>query len=197
MTLADLDINGVYSYADYYSWKFEERVELIKGKIFPMSPAPNRFHQFIAGKLFLKIGNFLDKSPCQVYFAPFDVRLPIKGKKDEEIFAVLQPDLCVICDKTKLTDIRGCLGAPDIVVEILPPSNSKKELRYKYDVYEEFGVKEYWVVFPSVKVMMIYTLHNGKYVPSRLFSVEETIQSSVLPGLSITLTDIFGEDEEE
>jgi Uma2 family endonuclease len=196
MTLADLDLNKIYSYADYFKWRFEERVELIKGKIFLMSPAPNRYHQFIAGKLHLEIGNYLKKSPSQVYFAPFDVRLPLKSKHDEDIYTVLQPDLCVICDKNKLLDDRGCLGAPDIVVEILSPSNSKKELKYKYDVYEESGVQEYWVVFPAEKTVMMYLLKEGTFVPSRPLVMGDILQSAVLPGLNIDLVDVFGEDEE-
>ena len=133
MQLADLDINKIYTYADYYKWKFEERVELIKGKIFEMSPAPNRLHQEIAGKLYLRLGTFLYNNPCKVYIAPFDVRLPRKSKNDKDITTVLQPDLCVICDPSKL-DVRGCIGAPDIVVEVLSPSNNKKELKNKYEV---------------------------------------------------------------
>jgi Uma2 family endonuclease len=138
MQLADLDLNKVYTYADYYGWDFEERVELINGKVFAL-PTPNRYHQFIAGQIHLALGIFLRSNPCSVYFAPFDVRLPRKSNKDEDIITVLQPDLCVICDKSKLSDPRGCLGTPDIVVEILSPSNGKKELKYKYEVYEEVG----------------------------------------------------------
>ncbi len=197
MTLADLDIDKVYTYADYFKWKFEERVELIKGKLFPMSPAPNRYHQFIAGQIHLALGIFLRSSPCSVYFAPFDVRLPRKSNKDEDIITVLQPDLCVICDKSKLSDPRGCLGAPDIVVEILSPSNGKKELKYKYEVYEESGVKEYWVVFPVERTMLIYTLVEGKFVSSRPMVEGDIITSSVLPGFSMDLKEMFGEEEDD
>jgi Uma2 family endonuclease len=197
MKFADLDLDKVYTYADYYKWKFEERVELIKGRIFKMSPAPNRMHQVVAGKIHIKIGVFLNNNPCQVYMAPFDVRLPRKSKDDKDIITVLQPDLCVICDPSKL-DSRGCVGAPDIVVEVLSPSNNKKELQNKYEVYEESGIKEYWVVMPSEKTMLVYTLTNGKYVPSRLMVSGDLITSSVLPGFSMDLTDVFsgyGEDE--
>lgn len=196
MRFADLDLDQVYTYADYFKWKFEERVELIKGKVFAMSPAPNQNHQSIAGKMHLELGTFLRKSPCKVFFAPFDVRIPRKNNRDEDIVTVLQPDLCVICDREKLTDKRGCLGAPDIVVEILSPSNSKKELKYKYDVYEEAGVKEYWVVYPEEMTMTIYTLTDGHFIPSRPYVVSDKVSSSVLPGFTMNLSDIF-EDEEQ
>jgi len=196
MQLADLDINKIYTYADYYKWKFEERVELIKGKIFEMSPAPNRLHQEIAGKLYLRLGTFLYNNPCKVYIAPFDVRLPRKSKNDKDITTVLQPDLCVICDPSKL-DVRGCIGAPDIVVEVLSPSNNKKELKNKYEVYEEAGVKEYWVVFPIERTMFIYTLVDGKFSPSKLMVGGDVVTSAILPGFSLDLTELFsGYDEE-
>lgn len=196
MTLADLDLNKVYTYADYFRWKLEERVELIKGKIFKMSPAPNQYHQRLAGNIYLQLGVFLSKSSCDVFFAPFDVRLPRKSSRDEDIITVLQPDICVVCDKAKLADPRGCLGAPDIVVEILSPSNSTKELKYKYEVYEESGVKEYWVVFPTERAMLVYTLTEGRFIASRFMVPGENVTSSVLPGFSMDLTEVFGPDED-
>ena len=194
MQLADLNRDNLYTYADYFKWQFEERVELIKGKIFPMAPAANQRHQEIAGKVYFQLSNFLYKKPCKVFFAPFDVRLPRKSNSDEDIVTVLQPDLCVICDKAKLADIRGCLGAPDIVVEILSPSNSKKELKYKYDVYEESGVKEYWVVYTEEETMTVYTLTNGAFVASRPLVAGDSVPASVLPGFALDLTEVFDLD---
>jgi Uma2 family endonuclease len=197
MELADLDLNQVYTYADYYSWKFAERVELIKGYIFKMSPAPNRIHQELIGELYLKLRNFLDKNSCKVYIAPFDVRLPRKSKKDKDIYTVLQPDLCVVCDSSKL-DKRGCIGAPDIVVEVLSPSNSKKELKNKYEAYEDAAVKEYWIVLPNEKAMFIYTLVNGKFTPSNLMASGDVVTSAILPGFQLDLAKLFsGYDDEE
>src|ERR1700761_3418608 len=122
MELADLDINKVYSYADYLKWNFKERVELIKGKLFKMSPAPNRMHQKLSVHITGHLWNYLRGNTCNLYSAPFDVRLPRKSANDTDIITVLQPDICVICDESKLDD-KGCLGAPDIVVEILSPGN--------------------------------------------------------------------------
>ncbi len=196
MKFADLDLSQVYSYADYYKWKFEERVELIKGRIFKMSPAPNRLHQELVGKLHIKLGVFLYDNPCKVYIAPFDVRLPKKSHSDMEIFTVLQPDLCVICDPKKL-DTRGCIGAPDIVVEVLSPSNNRKELKNKYEAYEDAGVKEYWIVMPYEKTMFIYTMVDGKYQPSKLLASGDMVTSASLPGFSIDLSELFGDYEIE
>ncbi len=189
----ELDVSLTYSYANYLNWLFHDRVELIKGKIFKMSPAPSRVHQEIAGKIFLKLGNFLMGRACKVYSAPFDVRFPKESSKDQDVFTVLQPDICVICDKSKLDD-RGCIGAPDLVVEILSPGNTKVELFHKYKVYEEFGVKEYWVVSQSDHSILIYTLNElGKFQPSKIFTLSEKISSSVLPGFELLLDEIFEE----
>ena len=193
MEFSSLDLTKTYTYADYYKWDFEERVELINGKVYDMMGAPNQYHQYLSGKIFLKLGNFLERKPCKVFYAPFDVRLPRKSNKDEDIITVLQPDLCVICDKEKLLDIRGCLGAPDIVVEILSPSNSKKELKYKYDVYEEAGVKEYWVVFPTEQTILTYILVENKFMASRPRVSGDVITSAVLPGFSLDVADLFEE----
>ncbi len=190
MKLADLDMNKVYTYADYCSWKFEERIELIKGYIFKMSPGPNRLHQELLGKLHLKFGNFLYRKSCQVFMAPFDVRFPRRSKEDKDIITVLQPDMFVVCDQEKL-DERGCIGAPDIVIEILSPSNNRKELKNKYEIYEESGVKEYWVVMPYEKALTIYTLTAGQFVPSRLLGSGDVVTSDILPGFSLDLTELF------
>ncbi len=199
MEFADLDLNKVYTYADYFKWKFEERVELIKGIIFKMSPAPNLIHQLISSRINAELVYYLKGGKCNVFAAPFDVRFPRKSKEDKDIITVLQPDICVVCNPAIL-DSRGCLGAPDIVVEILSPSNTEKELKYKYEVYEEAGVKEYWVVFPSDDSIMIYTLVDGKFVASRFMFAGDVFTSAVLPGFSLDLAQLFasipGKEEE-
>ncbi|MHA4811181.1 Uma2 family endonuclease [Flavitalea flava] len=193
MQLADLDFSKDYTYADYLKWTFEERLELIKGKLFKMSPAPNRMHQKlsrdIAGELFV----YLKGKSCEAYTAPFDVRLPRKSKNDQDIINVVQPDICVICDPSKLDD-RGCLGAPDIVVEILSPGNNKKELQNKYDVYEEAGIKEYWMVVPQEKAFWQYILNNdGHYIASRPKTLGDAVTTPILPGFSLNLEELFGQ----
>jgi Uma2 family endonuclease len=187
----DLDASLTYSYAHYLTWLFDERVELIKGQIFKMSPAPSRIHQKISGKILFALFRFLENQPCEAYTAPFDVRFRKESKADKDIYTVLQPDICVICDQTKLDD-RGCIGAPDIVVEILSPGNNKKELLNKYNVYQEFGVKEYWIISPSEKTFLKYTLDDsGQYQPSKLFTLSEVVTSDVLPGFELNLDEVF------
>lgn len=187
----DFSYSGEYTYADYLKWTIEERLELIKGKIYALA-APSRSHQNITGKVFLQIGSFLQRrKPCNVYVAPFDVRLPRKSKDDRDIITVLQPDICVICDPSKLDD-RGCIGAPDIVVEILSPSNNKKELKNKYEVYEESGVLEYWVVSPQDKTFLAYILdESGKYQPTRLMVGGDIYSTPVLEGFELDLEVVF------
>jgi Uma2 family endonuclease len=184
------DYGGIYTYADYLKWTIQERLELIKGKVFRMSPAPNREHQTISRNIFLAIGNFLRHNPCQVFSAPFDVRLPRKSRKDEDIITVVQPDICVICDASKLDD-RGAIGAPDIVVEILSPGNSTRELKEKYEVYEEAGVQEYWIVSPQDVTCSVYSLENGKFLLRLKATKADTVHSGILPGFSLKVEEIF------
>ena len=188
---ADIDSSLTYSYAHYLNWLFDDRVELIRGKVFKMSPAPSRFHQGVSIRIAASLFNFLENRQCQVYAAPFDVRFTKESKADKDIYTVLQPDICVICDRSKLDD-RGCVGAPDIVVEILSPGNNKTELLHKYSVYEEFGVKEYWVVSSADKTFLMYTLdQNGRYRPSKLFTFSEKITTDLLPGFELDLDKVF------
>jgi Uma2 family endonuclease len=181
-----------YTYADYLKWKFEEQVELIRGKIFKMSPAPTPRHQQISIRLSSRIFNFLEQKKCQVFNAPFDVRLPVKNKKkDDEITTVVQPDICVICDETRI-DGRGCLGAPDLVIEILSPGNIEKEVRLKFELYEEAGVKEYWIVYPSEENVAVLILNEkGKYNGAKIYAGKDLIKSIAVKGLIIQPETIF------
>jgi len=193
MQLSDLDLSKTYSYADYLQWKFEERIELIKGRIFKMSPAPSSKHQEISAEIARVLGNYLKGNPCKIYPAPFDVRLTRKSKMNEDVITVVQPDICVICDRSKI-DERGCLGAPSIVVEILSPGNNKTELQNKYEVYEESGVQEYWIVSPQDKTFFRYTLNqDGVYVASKLLPSDSEVTTPVLPGFILNLEEVFAD----
>ena len=158
------DLTGSYTCADYLTWDYDEMVELIRGKVYRMSPAPTSYHQRVVGELYLQIGTYLKKKKCEVFVAPFDVRLPQSKKKENEfIDTVVQPDICVICDPKKI-DVAGCLGAPDWIIEILSPHTSAKDLRQKFEVYEKSKVNEYWVADPVAGTMLVYTLNaKGKY----------------------------------
>lgn len=191
MTFAELDLNGTYTYADYLKWTFEERLEIIKGKIFPMS-APARIHQRISWKFTEAIVKFLEGKKYEAYAAPFDVRLtPLKRDNSNKVHTVVQPDLCVICDLDKLDD-KGCVGAPDLIIEILSPGNSRKEMREKYEVYEENGVKEYWLVEPQDKCVFVYVLNEaGKYIGLQPVTDEDILTSTTFPDLQIDLARVF------
>lgn len=182
---------GRYSYAEYLDWQIDEMVELIKGKVFrSAAAAPGRIHQEISGKIFTQLFNFLENHPCKVYQAPFDVRLPVKSKRNEDIDTVVQPDICVICDNSKLDDL-GCVGAPDLIIEILSPGNNKKELKNKYEVYEESGVREYWIIHPDEQTVMVYTLVEGRYIPSKLLTSGDFIESKSVSGFRLDLEYVF------
>ena len=182
---------GKYSYADYLTWQMDEMVEIIKGKVFkPAAAAPRRIHQEVTLKVARKLADYLDQKPCKIFVAPFDVRLPVKSKRNEDIFTVVQPDICVVCDRSKLDD-AGCIGAPDLIIEILSPGSNRKELKYKYEVYEESGVKEYWVIHPNEQTLLIYTLTLGKYVPSKLFSPGDIVDSVCIEGFYLDLEEVF------
>lgn len=202
-----LDLNKKYTYADYMTWQFEERVELIKGKVFKKAPFPGEEHQRVSSNLTVQLGLFLreKKKKWQVRYAPYDVRLPIwEGKSiseektrsvedlsDEKIETVVQPDIVVICDPSKI-DQRGCKGVPDLVVEILSEGNNQVELIEKYALYESAGVPEHWIIHPYGQSLTIYTLNEqNKYTGSKPFGSEETIRSNILEGLEIELEKIF------
>ena len=186
-----LDLSKSYTYADYLTWQFEDRVELIKGKIFKMSPAPSRKHQECSGNLFGLLWAEMKGSDCKLFASTFDVRLPKKStSKEKEVYTVVQPDLCIICDQAKLDD-KGCTGAPDLVVEILSPHTSKKDLRDKYSLYEEYGVKTYWVIYPGEKTMEVYQLdEEGHYQFEKVY-VEGDIVGIDFLKVSVDLGEVF------
>ena len=192
--ISQLDLSKQYSYADYLTWQFTDRVELLKGWVHKMSPAPLRMHQDISRRLVVLIANFIDEEKCKVYDAPFDVRLvKYKGVENKEINTVVQPDICVVCDESKLDDY-GCVGAPDFIIEILSKSTMKKDEVDKFQLYEENGVKEYWIVDIFSKVIKVFLLDpkTNKYNLLNYFTEEdETIAVNTLKGLSIDLKHLF------
>ncbi|MEN1968020.1 Uma2 family endonuclease [Lentibacillus sp. N15] len=179
-----------YSYADYQTWNEGERVELIDGKIFNMSPAPSRRHQQVLRELSTAFSVFLRDKDCEVFFAPFDVRLSVENKQDNDIDNVVQPDLSIVCDQNKLDD-KGCNGAPDMIVEVLSPSSIKLDRWEKYQLYEKSGVKEYWLVDPANESVEIHHLIDDQYNFHGVFTKEDTISIHVLTGLELKLSQIF------
>jgi Uma2 family endonuclease len=185
-----------FTYADYLKWNFKERIELIRGRIFKMSPAPTTKHQKILINISNPIINYLKKKPCQCFIAPVDVRLKGKSfrkrkRKDDEITTVVQPDIIVVCDEEKLKDERSVDGTPEFIVEILSPGNTKTETKYKLDLYEENGVEEYWVVYPEYKQVAVFLLVNDAYGKPVFYEEGDTVRSVVIKGFKIKLNDIF------
>ncbi len=193
MEALKLSLNRRYSYADYLTWIDDKRRELIDGFINLMTPAPARLHQEISGAVFGHLWHYLKNKPCKVFAAPFDVRLPKdeNEKENQNIFTVVQPDISVVCDMNKL-DEKGCIGAPDVIVEIISPSTAKKDLHDKFEIYEQSKVNEYWVVYPSDNAISVFKLDTeGKYDEGTTYKIGSTITSTLFPDLAIELKEIF------
>ncbi|NNF34147.1 MAG: Uma2 family endonuclease [Saprospiraceae bacterium] len=179
-----------YTYRDYLQFTFDEMVEIIKGKIFRMSPGPSARHQEISGNLFFQIKKGLNKKSCKIFSAPFDVILPVKDKDYMDSDRVVQPDIVVICDPEKIKE-RGCFGAPDWIIEILSPNTTKKDLQDKFDLYEESGVGEYWIAEPRNQTVEVFVLEQGSYKRIRTYVKEDEVASHTLSGLTIFLDKVF------
>ncbi|MGZ8216328.1 Uma2 family endonuclease [Methylomagnum sp.] len=173
-----------FTYGDYRRWPAEERWELIEGEAFNMSPAPSRSHQEWVLELGRQIANHLLGKPCSPFIAPFDVRLPEKNEADDDTKTVVQPDISVICDRTKL-DEAGCRGAPDFIIEVLSPGTSRTDQIHKKRLYERHGVREYWLVHPIDRVLTRYLLEEDRYGAALIEETVGTTEVHVLPALVI------------
>jgi Uma2 family endonuclease len=191
--ISQLDINKRYSYADYLTWVFDDRIELIRGWIYKMSPAPKRKHQEVSLNLILVLASHFKKCGCKVYEAPFDVRLKKNKGSDSEVDTVVQPDISVFCDLSKLDD-RGAIDAPDLVVEITSDGTMKKDYNEKFNIYEENGVQEYWIVNPDSHSMEIFTRKEEKLESIGVFNIHDgatEVSSIMFPELNVNLIEIF------
>ena len=189
-SFSQLDPTISYTYADYLAWDFPEQSELIKGKLW-LRPAPRRMHQEVSADIHSLLRNYLRGKKCRAYAAPFDVRL-IKGgpQHDAQIRTVVQPDICVVCDLAKL-DEKGCLGPPDMVVEIMSPGSVGHDTRAKFALYEENGVNEYWLVTPGEKSVTVFVLDNGQYEQLGEYFRPGPIPVHTLPGLTLEWEEVF------
>lgn len=185
--------NEKFTYADYITWPVEERWELIHGIPYAMSPAPARIHQVIVREIVRSFLLFFTDKPCEVYFAPFDVRFPSgeQSHDDDKIDTVVQPDILVVCDRNKLDD-KGACGAPDLIVEVLSPATATKDLKEKLLLYQEHGVQEYWIVNPSDQNLQILTRDlNGTYVQAGTYTNNDTASSVLFENLTIDMEQLF------
>lgn len=193
MTLAARQKDGGYTYADYVRWADDERLELIDGVAYDMTPAPTERHQRILMAIAARLHQALEGGPCRVYPAPFDVRLTgSDARADEAITTVVQPDISVVCDPGKL-DEAGCLGAPDLVVEVLSPSTAYKDQTEKLEAYERHGVREYWIVNPDRGSVLAYCLQkDGRYGKPTEYRPPEELAAHALLAVSVPLAKVFG-----
>jgi Uma2 family endonuclease len=181
-----------YNYGDYLTWPDNESWEIIDGLPYNMSPAPTTEHQLISMELSRQFSNYLIGKPCKVFHAPFDVRLPYGNETGENIETVVQPDLLIVCDRSKI-DKKGCQGAPDLVVEIISPDTAKKDLKIKFKLYERAGVKEYWIVDPSNKTILVYRMSDNKYGEADVYASEDMVTVNLFPDFTIDLKEVFRE----
>jgi len=179
--------NEYYTYSDYCLWDETGRWELIEGIPYAMSPAPSTRHQEISGGLHRELAAFLKGKACKVFHAPFDVRLNAAGEDD----TVVQPDLVVICDRSKIDD-RGCKGAPDMIIEIISPSSARHDRFIKFQLYQKFGVREYWIVDPDTNTVAAHVLKNDVYT-TRVYGDTDAIPVNALSDYTIDLREIFNE----
>jgi Uma2 family endonuclease len=187
-----------YSCADYLTWTDDKMREIINGVVYAFS-APVLKHALVVRTFLGRAFHFIKKKKgkCVIVTAPFDVRLPKNGETAEnKIFDVVQPDICVICDPSKL-DEKGCIGAPDLIVEAISPSTSKRDLNLKFSLYERSGVKEYWVVYPNDKAVTVFILQaDGKYDDGKTYEVlygAKHVPVRTLKGLTIDLDELFSD----
>lgn len=180
------------SYADYLTLPEDERWEILEGVPYAMSPAPSRIHQKVSARLFRQLDAFPGLKNCEVYYAPFDVRLQDAEETEEEITTVVQPDLVVVCDPAKLDD-KGCLGVPDLIIEIVSPSTASMDNIKKLALYQKYGVREYWIVHPVDQLVMVRLLGKNKvYDKADIYDANGIIDVRVLPGLRVHLDAVFG-----
>jgi Uma2 family endonuclease len=175
-------VGNRFTYADYLTWTDDERWEIIAGEAFAMTPAPTLRHQKVAGNFFANFAAFFKGKTCIPFFAPTDVVL--------DDFNVVQPDILVVCDKSKMTD-ANIQGAPDLVVEILSPSTGLKDKREKKALYERFGVREYLVVDPEHEMVERFVSTDGRYGPEEVFGWPETLSLAIFPELTLNLWEVF------
>lgn len=175
------------SLAEYRALPEDFRAELVEGELVALS-APSRIHQKISVSLVTRLGAYLEGKTCELYSAPFDVYL---NEQDEERSTIVQPDIVVICDPNKFKD-DGCHGAPDLVIEILSPSNRMREQAYKYELYQKYGVREYWVIAPEEKALCVYLRNDkGQLAIKDFYGASDTVKVNILDDCQIDLCPIF------
>ncbi len=193
-SFAQLDPEATYSYADYLSWKFTDWVELLRGKVVRRMSGPADPHQLVAGNFHGFLHYYLRRKRCQVRMAPYDVRLVPGGgdPADAAVLTVVQPDVCVIRDPAKL-EHRGCLGAPDLIVEVTSPGTQSRDWKDKFDLYEENGLREYWLADPLAHSLSVFVLDEATahYRLVGEYAGPGPVPCATLPELNLQWEDVF------
>ena len=183
-----------YTFADCLTWREDERIEIIDGEPVMMAPPPSSEHQEISMELSAQLHAYLRGKRCKVYAAPFAVRLFEKdGDRPDDVDTMVEPDISVVCDPNKI-DRHGCKGAPDMVVEILSPSTQRHDRFTKFSLYQRAGVKEYWIVDPDKKLVLVYTLVDGQYYVPEVYTAKDSVPVEVLEDCIVDLTAVFPEE---
>jgi len=179
-----------YSYADYLSWGDDRRYEIIDGEIYDMT-SPSVLHQSILTQLIKQLAVFFDEKPCKVFCAPLDLNLAKNTKNNDEIFTVVQPDIMVVCDEKKIEEQR-IVGAPDLIIEIISPSTAAKDNITKKALYEKAGVKEFWLVSPTDRLIRVCRLEkDGRFGRDEVYDETAQIKIAQFEGLSIDCRRVF------
>jgi len=176
-----------YTYKDYMLYNENEKIEIIDGNIYDMSPAPSRIHQKLITEILFRIRSYIETNngSCEVYPAPFDVILKNNDEIIEDSKNIIQPDISVICDKNKLTD-KGCTGSPDMIVEVVSPYNPNNDFIRKLNLYDKYKVREYWIVNPIKKNILVYTLdENERYGMPDIYTFQDKVRVSIYDNLEI------------
>lgn len=182
--------NKKHTYADYKTWPEHERWEIIDGVPY-MQSTPKWQHQSISSELHRQISNYLMDKPCRVFASPFDLCLAEYTENDDEISNIIQPDIVVVCDETKLRK-TGYFGVPTLIIEISSPSTARQDRVVKFNKYEIASVKEYWIVDPDGKYINVFTLQeNKRYGRPEAYTEEDKVQLSVFPDCTIDLKPVF------
>ncbi|GAB4179868.1 MAG: Uma2 family endonuclease [Rhodocyclaceae bacterium] len=173
-----------HTYGEYLRWPEDVRCELIDGEAYLMAPAPTAGHRRLVLGIARQLADALEGHRCEVFVAPFDVRLPRADEADEAIDTVVQPDLTIVCDPAKI-DERGCHGAPDWVIEVLSPASAAHDQTVKLAAYERAGVRECWLVHPADRTATVYSIAQGRYGRPAISELTGVLASRVLPEVAI------------
>lgn len=180
------------TYADLLRQESAHPLELFRGSIVAHA-SPSAYHQQISAALMAQLYNYLylaDKK-CRVYAAPFDVRLfEEQDDAPEDVDTVVVPDISVICDQSKI-DEKGCKGAPDMIIEILSPSTQRQDRLLKLRLYQEAGVKEYWIVDPETRTVQVMLWQDGRYELEDIGEENDHLKANCLTDCVIDLAKVF------